>query len=188
MIPTTSQTVVLAPYEVRPLAVSGMVFSCALATAQFLISFDGQGYIPMQQGWTMDNRPNIFRSINLQNPTAVQITVTFYAGASAMFYSPPTTLALVTNAPTYLKGSGIVAIGAGASQTFNGVDAGKNRKQIIVTNLDAVNALYILDAANNIVLPVFAAESKTVELSGLCKVNNPNPAPVNAVVGEVFYA
>jgi hypothetical protein len=188
MIPTTSQTVVLAPYQVLPMAASGMVFSCAQATAQFQISFDGQGFIPMQQGWTMDNRPNVFKSIILQNLSAVQITVTFYTGASAMFYSPPVTLALVTEAPTYAKGGGIVAIGAGASLSFTGLDGTKTRKQIIVTNLDPTAELYIQDGAANVLLPVFAGESKTVELSGACKVNNPNGAGVNAVVGEIFYA
>jgi hypothetical protein len=54
--------------------------------------------------------------------------------------------------------------------------------------MDAAAALYIQDANANVVLPVFAGESKTVELSGMCKVNNPNGAPVNAVVGEIFYA
>jgi hypothetical protein len=188
MIPTTSKSVTLAPYQVLPMAVSGLVFSCAQASAQFQVSFDGQGFIPMQQGWTYGPSPTPFTSLIFANNTGVQITVSFYAGASPLNYSPPTTLALVTGAPTYSKGGGIVAIGAGATVAFNGVDNGKTRKQFLLTNMDAAAALYIQDANANVVLPVFAGESKTVELSGMCKVNKPNGAPVNAVVGEIFYA
>ena len=136
----------------------------------------------------MDNRPSAFKQIVFQNPTAVQITLEFYAGASALFYSPPTTLALITQAATYTKGSGVLNIGAGAVLAYTGVDGTHTRKQIIVTNLDAAAALYLCDNAGNLLLPIFAGESKTFDLSGACKLANTNGAAVAAIVGEVSYS
>lgn len=188
MIPTTYKTIVLAPWQVLPMSVAGTVFSCAAADATFQVSFDGQAFIQVQQGWTYGPSPAAFKQLVFQNLTAVQVTVTFYAGATPMFYSPPTTLALVTDAPTYAKGGGIAAIGAGAVVPYTGLDGAHRRKQIMVTNLDAAAALYLQDGNGNILLPIFAGESKTLAISGSCKLSNPNGAPVSAVVGEVFYS
>ena len=189
MIPTISKSVVLAAYTVLPMSIRGSVFSCAAADAAFKASFDGEDYIDMQQGWTMDSRPTVFNKITFYNPSARQVAVTFYCGSSSMFYSPPVTLALVSNAGTYLKGSGIQAPARNSTTPYSGVDGTKNRKQFILTNMSGEGmTLYINDADGNLVLPVFDGQSRTLEISSMVKLENPNGVPVNCVVGEVFYA
>lgn len=187
MIPTTSKSFVLAPYQVLPVSVRAAVFSCAVASAEFQISFDGGEYFPMQQGWTVDNRPNLFSQITFYNPTGTAITVTFYAGASAMFYSPPTTMAVIKNAPTYVK-AGAYSIGAGETFDFNGLDGVKVRKQIIFTNLDDSVDLDVLDAAGSGCATVFPRSAWTVEASGKVSLKNNNGDDVTIRVAEIFYA
>ena len=182
------KSITLAAMEVRPVSVTGSVFSCLTATLQFFASFDGGPFIPLQGGLQIDNQPGLFNSVILQNKSLVPLTLTFYCGTCAVTYSPITVNVTTTEAGTYAKGGGIVAIGAAATLTFNGVDGGKTRKQFILPNLDAAVLLYIQDANANLLLPVSAGQSYTVALSGVCKVYNPNGAPVNAVVGETFYA
>jgi hypothetical protein len=189
MIPTTAKSITLAPYQVMPVTVSGKVFSCSATSNSFLLSIDGGEYFPMRQGWTIDYRPDTFNTLTLYNNTATQVAATFYVGASAMFYSPPNTVAIVTNAPTYAKGSGIMALPGYGEQTYSGLDGANVRKQMIVCNMDAGGAMIcIRDAAESIFMPIMAGESKTFECSGLLKLLNPNGGAVNVVVGEIFYA
>jgi hypothetical protein len=182
------KSITLAAMEVRPVSVTGSVFSCLTATLQFFASFDGGPFIPLQGGLQIDNRPGLFNSVILQNRSLVPLTLTFYCGTCAVTYSPITVNVTTTEAATYAKGHGIIAIGAGASLIYNGVDGGNTRKQFILTNLDGAVMLYIQDANANLLLPVSAGESKTMAISGVCSVYNPNGGPVNCVVGEIFYA
>ena len=184
MMTLAQSSVTLKAGEVRPIAVTASVFSCASADAPFNISFNGGAYIPMQAGWMVDNRPNLFTSIILQNPSLSPITIAFYATTCAISYSPVTNLVTSTNAPTYVKGTGVTNANAGQ---FNGTDpvTGKKRKQIIVTNLDTVQALSIGDSLGNQLGQISAGNTWTVETTGYMIVDN--PYGINWCVGEVFY-
>jgi hypothetical protein len=184
MMTLAQSSVTLKAGEVRPIAVTASVFSCASADASFNISFNGGAYIPMQAGWTVDNRPNLFTSLILQNPNAVAITIAFYATTCAISYAPVNSQVINTNAPTYINGTGVTNASAGQ---FNGTDpgTGKKRKQIIVTNLDAVQVLVINDSLGNQLGQVPAGTTWTVETSGFVIVDN--LYGINWCVGEVFY-
>ena len=182
------KSITLEANEVRPVAIGGKVFSCLTSTGQFFVSFDGGPFIPLQGGVQIDNRPEQFTSMLFKNLTSGPITLTFYCGSSPVNYYPVTVNTTSTNAPTYAKGGDILNLNGGATIAFNGVDNGHNRKQIIVTNLDAAAALYLRDTSHKTLLPVLAGESKTVELSGACELYNPNGGAVSYCVGEIFYA
>ena len=189
MIQTTSKTITLAAYQVLPMAITAGVFSCAAATAPFNIAFDDGEFIPMQAGWTMDARPSTFERIILQNTSAQAVTITFYAGNSQLLYSPVQTAAVISNAGTYTRGTGIVQT---TPNTFNGLDsttfAGltKLRKQIVITNLDATNAITVQDGSGKQMAQIAAGQVWTVESNATFVVIN--PYGVNYCVGEIFYA
>lgn len=61
------------------------------------------------------------------------------------------------------------------------------RKQIIVSNLDQVNNLFLKDENNNYVCAVFPLTSITIPVSGPIKVVNENGSPVNVCLSEVWY-
>lgn len=183
------KSVTLAPLEIRPISVTGSVFSCLTSTVQFLASFDGGPYIPLQGGLQIDNRPNLFKSVIVQNRTNAPLTLTFYCGTCMVTYSPVTVQTVTSDAPTYPKGYDEQALGGGQAIAFTGVDRGHSRKQIIIHNLDAANKLQLLDANDgNAFLDILAGETKTVGLSGPCWLYNPSGGPITYCAGELFYA
>lgn len=180
------KSVTLQPMEVRPISVTGSVFSCLTADAQFWGSFDGGPFIPLQGGIQIDNRPSLFTSVTLQNKSLVALTLTFYCGTCAVTYSPVTVQTTNTNANTYIKGSGVKA----AATTFQGIDtANQNRprKLIAVSNLDTSgNLLDVQDGNGNLLFRLASLETKALETKDVIIV--PDPLGLNFCVAEVFYS
>lgn len=141
----------------------------------------------MQAGWTLDARPAAFKTIIFQNTLAVPITITFYAGNCSLTYSPVLNASVVTEAGTFTKGTGVINA---TPNVFNGQTtvAGvvKTRKQIVITNLDAANALVVNDANGNEIAQIAAGQVWTVESSGSFTIVN--AYGINYCVGELFYA
>ena len=179
------KSITLAALEVRPVSVTGSVFSCLTSTGQYWASFDGGPFIPLQGGIEIDNRPSLFTSVILRNVQATPLTLTFYCGTCAVTYSPITVQVVNSNAPTTPRGGGVQALGAGAAVAIP--DTGSKRKQIVFSNLDDTALLYVQDAAGNTLGPVLASDTVTLESGGAFKLYNPNGAPVNYCVGEVYY-
>lgn len=174
----------LAPYEVRQVSVTGSVFFVLTATATFYVSIDGGPFLPFQAGIQLDNRPNLFNTVVLQNQSAVPVTLNWYCGTCAVGYSPVTVNVVSSNAATYTKGTGVLADDA---HVFNGLDGSKVRKQFVITNLDlGGNTIYLQDANGNVLAGVPALTAWTCETGGTFKVSNANH--VNYCVGETFYA
>jgi hypothetical protein len=191
VISTSFQTVTVQPFQVMPKALAGSVFFCLTATAPFNVSFDGSPYMEMVAGMELDNRPNTWSSVTFQNLSNQAITINYYVGNCAISYSPTTVNVVVTDAPTYSLGTGLLnaeITRPPATPAYPGYDATNGnapRKQIIITNLDATNAVTILDAEGNVFASVPAGQAWTVESSAGFSVLN--PYSVSYIVGEVFY-
>ena len=189
MIQITSKSFVLQPNQVLPMSITGSVFSCAAATAPFLIQFDAKEWIPMQAGWTIDARPQTFTQIIFQNQTSLPISISFYAGNASLTYSPGEIDVVVTNAPTFTIGD---AVAAGASKAFAGTTtangAVKARKQIIVTNQDAAVTVTIMAGNGDYFAEVMPGQVWTLETNDTLTVVNPAGSSFQAQVGQIFYA
>lgn len=181
------QSVTLAGLQTLQVNVTGSVLSCLTTTANLKISIDGGPFIPIQGGIQIDNRPNLFTSIILQNPTTVAQTMTFYCGTCAVTYSPVTVDVDSTDWQTYTKGSGVLV--AVASKNFPGYDATNNyaqRRTIVITNLDTLQPISLQDGAGIAFAQIPAGQAWTADTDGSITVINTNL--VNYVVGEIFYA
>jgi hypothetical protein len=183
ILATTSVT--LQPSQVLPIAVTASVFSCASATESFNVSFDGGAFIPIVAGWSVDNRPHFFKSIILQNPNATAITITFYATTCAISYSPVTNQVVSVDAPTYTVGYNVISA---ITQLFDGKDWGNKqnqRKQIIITNIDATNPIQVADANGRVLAQILAGQAWTAESNGGFTILNAYGC--SYLVGEIFY-
>ena len=89
--------------------------------------------------------------------------------------------------PTRLKASGTLSLAAGESHGYAGADAGKTRRQIIVTNLSSTLDLKLQTANGVNGLTVFPRTALTVETGADVIVYNPDGSTaVSYEVLEVF--
>lgn len=183
----TFKTITLAAYETRPFATTGSVFVCKTASAPFVMNFDGEEDFDMDQGWSIDVTPNLFRMIVFKNLTAAAVTISFYAGGSALSYSSQNTVILAKNPATYIK-AGALTIDPDQTITLSGVDGAKTRKQIVITNLENDTDLQVLDPANDVCATVLRRSAWTIETSGVLRIHNGNGIAMAINVAEVFYA
>jgi len=187
------QDITLDPYQTRTLDTSGSAISIEDASAPFMLSIDGEGEFEITEGYTINQSPDVFRFLQIRNPTASTLTVSLYIGSRYISYSRKSTEATITDAATYTKGTtlssgALPTIGAGASLTYTGLDGAKQRKEIFFTNGDDTAWLYILDANGKIIAPLPAAQTLAFKSSGAFTLFNPNGAAVSYCVGETFYA
>jgi hypothetical protein len=185
---TSNQQIILQPYEARPLAASGSVIDVDSADAPFLISIDGGEEFPLKAGYVLNRAPESFNRLVLRNPTAVVLGLSLYIGTSQVSVSRPTVL--VTNMPTYAKGSGQIVIPSdGTYVGFTGLDGVKVRKQFMVACQGVGTSIFICDAAKNGLAWVQYPGTWTAEVGGQIWLRTGNIG-VGSVgfVGEIFYA
>jgi len=189
MIPNlNTSVVVLAPGETRQFAVSGQFFFCTAATAPFSMSIDGGSYNTILAGIAFPTAQPFSRLL-LQDTSGSGCAITFMTGEAGIAYYPPSVTSITKGAPTYTKGSATIALGAGATWDFLGLDGANVRKQIVVTNLDgAAQILKILDKTGVIGATVYPQRGWTIETSGKVTVKNPNGGAINFEVLETFYS
>jgi len=173
--------------------VPGTVFRCIVAGGDFRVQPDNQVSMTMNSGRGFGAEgAEQFNRLTFFNDSAVAIQITFYAGFQS-FQSDQTVASVNASVSskdpsTYTKGTGILALDAGASDTYNGLDGAKTRKQIIVTNRDAAADLELQDNGANIGCNVKAGEKVTLVTNGVIKVKNTTGAPINYSVLETFYS
>jgi len=182
----TYKTVTLAAYETQRHAVSGTVFVCSSATAQFKLSFDGGEDVTMAQGWSV-NWSAGFRFLVFGNPSASAVTLSYYAGNAAMAYASNQTVITIKDPATYFR-AGALAISNGATLSLNGLDGVNVRKQIIITNLSANVDLDVLDPTGTKMATVIPRSVWTVETSGALKLQNNGGLQIDIRVAELFYS
>lgn len=182
--------VTLAAYETRALSVTGAMFFCRSSTAQFWLNIDGGEDFPLEQGFAFRTPDgNYWNNIVLKNRSATALQVTGYIGSSLVTYAPPVeqiNLA-VKLAPTILRPNAATNLAAGATLTLAGTYLGKNRKQIVVTNLSAAGDLQILDSAGTVGAIAFPRSAWTIETSDTVKVKNNTGLLIDLQVLEIFY-
>lgn len=165
----------------------GVFFFCASATSAFQMQFDAGTVFPANANFRISNantKNGSFGTITFYNTSANAITVAFYVGQAAVDYVFGGT---VREASSRNLGGGIVALGAGATLSVPGSNNGSQRKQIIVTNLDANNPVYIQDSGGNIMGAVFAQTPWTVASDAVFILKNTTANPINVIVGETYY-
>lgn len=181
----TFKTVTLAAQSVRIENVTGSVFICRDATAQFKMGFgDRSEYFPMQGGMGFRlEAGDYFSRITLQNDTNEAITLTYYLGQTEVLdYRLGR-----SNASTYLTGWAETSLDAGATESFAGTSGDDYRKAIVVTNLDGSSDLQILDSSDQVAATIPPGTAWTIECGGTIKVKNPSAGTVNVNVAQIWY-
>lgn len=153
----------------------------------FTVSFDGQAPVPCAAGLQIPS-DNEFANIIFTDLSGGGVAVTYLVSAKPVAFYPPQTSVITKDAPTYTKASSGQPLAGGASLNYTGLDGTKVRKQIVVTNLDAANPIYIYDGAPGPGAVVYPQRSWTIATGGIVKVTNPNGAGVNVFVLETFYS
>jgi hypothetical protein len=198
----------------------GSVFHCISATGSFRVSADNQAPVtlaagrgfgrPARQGTsTEDNQPtrNVpngnripgigWQRLTFYNTSGVGISVTFYVGYDAFVSDLGVNVETFTpsvsakDPSTYTK---VTTVAVNATTLFNGVDAGNQRKQIVITNPGATDPV----AGNTVDLLVSVGgttggnvppgTSWTIVTNGSVSVNNPAANAVVARILETFYS
>ena len=120
----------------------GKVLSVKSSTLPLTICFDGQDSdAACKAGRVFDYSPGGFTTVNLTNPNAVAVTITFYIGDAAVTYAPDDNAN--SNAQMIPLGNMGVAIGAAAA---GGLPACDSTGFLLVTNAMAL-ALPGVDSA-----------------------------------------
>jgi len=136
-----------------------------------LTKFAGQG-----------GQPAGFTTIILQDTSGAQNTINFITANAAITYINPNATYFQKDAPTFPKGSGVLATDA---VVFSGVGPqGQQRKHFTISNLDAGTTIHVTDGTNA-GLAVPPGQSRILATSGSLKISN--PTLVNWEVLEVFY-
>lgn len=188
-----TQTITIPAQGAISLSIQGRVFACISTTGDYAVRFDAGSKVSCTGGRVYGSPTGKkYSRITFYNDSANAIDTTFYAGFEAYSANFPVVSSTVVttgkDASTYTKSHNSTSLAAGGTWTFNGVDNGKQRRQIVVANNDSSAVLQILDNANNIGGYVQPLTSWTIATNGVVKVKNPTANPVNAAVLETFYS
>lgn len=153
------------------------------------IRIDGQPFIDAKQGTGLEvGLGSAFEWFEVWNTSSTDIVVKAYVG----FARYVDQRLAVVDAQTEADGWSGSSIAATTAVDFSGVGTGahigRQRRSFLISNADASLPLQLRDAAGHVVLIVFAGTSITLPISGFVRVYNPNPSPVAAYVGELWWA
>jgi len=166
---------------------AGVFFYCKSATAPFQMQFDAGTVFPFDTGFKIRNPENIrgaFQTITFYNPTANAILINFYVGSAEVDFVGGGAIKEVSSRAL---GSGLLTLEAGDIWDIPGISGGSQRKQVVITNLDAAAPLVILDGDGAVFGAVFAQSPWTVPTDANLKLKNNTVDPINFVVGELYY-
>jgi hypothetical protein len=172
----------------------GKVFACLTTTADFQIRLDDGNVETVSTGTVLgDSTSQPFRTIYFLNSSGNDIVVTFTISNNAI--NPAVlnnigsiTIAAVKDASTYTKAFAAALIPAGQTVTFNGLDVTRQRRQIVIQNLDAASALSIQDNALYEGFSLAAGRVITLATNGSIKIKNNTLADIACNVLETFYS
>lgn len=169
-------TVIVPPGQIVPYNCTGAMFVCKEADGTFYMSFDDGEFFPMEVGLGFRLQgADSFRKLSFRNDSASIISIQFYAGVGEMKDARLNTVIdrLVVvglkDLTDYVVGTGTVPVPPTVSINFPvyllGTNAGKQRKQIAVTNLSDTSWLFILDAALALLSAIPPTQTWTVQSS-----------------------
>lgn len=173
----------------------GRFFNCISASAAGVVVYSGPvfGEVPIATGRRFGHEQAVaWRSLTFRNTTGADIDVHYYSGLQpyqseqnvAEITTPVVTT--VKDAATYTKDG---SAPANATTTFNGLDAGKTRKQIIVANDEPIAGGQTIRVKSNAGtgIPLGPQEKFTLITSGTVRVTVPAGAQPAQVL-ETFYS
>lgn len=164
--------------------VTGKLLYVKAATQQFRIRVDDGDEFPIDAGAIL-RFPFTFRKLLLVNPNATADAVQFYTGDAIVDFVGSEQ---VRNRGSDLKPSGIIEIAGGSAyETFLGTWLGRQRKQIIVTCLDANNPVYVGAVTGSALAPCYPTRPWTVETDSDLRVYNLSNDVIQVSVAEFFY-
>ena len=152
-----------------------------------MVKLESAGAVRCAAGSGLDCEDGaFFEYAEVSNPATYEITVLVYVGFAA--YNERRAASVDAN--TVLIGQPITTIAANTKVPFTGAPTGNlvRRRQIVVSNLDAANPLYILDENDNLCAACFFGTSITLPTSGPLKVFNNTAAPIPVCISEIWYA
>ena len=170
------------------------VFACLTTTADFQVQFDDGGLETVTGGVVLgDHSSHGYRTIIFYNTSGNDIAVTFTfsnntVNPAILNSIGSITVAAVKDASTYTKGFAAGKINANSTVTFNGLDGAKQRRQIVIQNLDAAAVLSIQDNAAHEGISLAAGQIITLATNGVIKIQNATGGDINCDVMETFYS
>lgn len=93
----------------------------------------------------------------------------------------------MANPNTRIEGQGILSLAASANIIIRSKNRDADRRQFVVSNLDASLILYIAGTNGNEALPIFPQQTVTLETDAEFMLKNMNAGgPISYVVGELY--
>ena len=171
----------------------GKVFACLTTTADFQIQIGDDDLEDVSNGTVLgDPTRKPFGRIIFYNATANDIVATISVSNNTI--NPAVlnsvgniSVAAVKDAPTYVVCSSNALV-ANNSVTFNGLNNGRQRRQIVLQNKDNSTAIAVRDNSNNEGFALQPGAAVTLMTNGIVKLYNPGPGAVTYDVLETFYS
>jgi hypothetical protein len=157
---------------------------------------DNDRDLPWDVGTGPDsNELGMFETLTIVNPWSHPVTVEVIIGMGRVVDNrftlvPSRDFALpVYEANTVLTGYGATSIAANTKVAFPGTPILPivKRKSLIVSNLELVAVVYLLDENDNFAGAVFPRTSFELFCAGPVKVFNNTGSPVNVAISELWY-
>ena len=169
--------------------VSGNFIFITYATAPFRMRFDTEANFPLDTRGKVfhrnpDGSPKLFSSVTFFNDSADDISISYYVGGSEVDFSDG---APMREASSYSLGGGVETLEPDATRDIPGTNGGDQRKQLVITNLDAASPIVVLDGEGNVFGAVFAQRPWTVPTDADFTLKNNTLAAINFIVGQLFY-
>ena len=165
------------------------------ADYDFEMSLDGSSWFPMAQGEAFGPLPTkqdviYLRSLN-GNAQAITFRCSNVMNVNSrlnIIHDANQVLSVGAKIPaTYMVCSNY-NLAAGTEQNIIGVNAGNNRKDIIITNLDAASVLTVQNAVGGSGAVVWPQDNLPLETSDTVKIRNDTGAAIAVLILEIYYA
>lgn len=184
MTPLSYKAETLAANQPRRFNVTGQALYIKALTQQAWLRVDQDEEFPVDAGVIL-RFPRMFRELQFTNKNASAISLEFYTGdATVSFVGSETVRARGSD----LKPGSVALLNTDAKVTLAGTWNGRQRKQIVVTNLDDNASLYIkAKDDNNVCAVVFPRTAWTMETDADLDIYNGAAWGVSLSVAEFFY-
>lgn len=186
-------TLRLSPGQIDSVNAEGTNFWIVFAPVPVQIMYPGGEFGIYEQGSGLDNLPNgeTFKRLTVRNPSLGAIAVVIYVGGPLYRDSRLSIMEMRTRLAAWSD----TQLLAAETATFNGVtpaDGGNagyidlKRQSILVTNLDQLLNLEILDAAGTACGVIFPSKQIILPVSEGITIKNANGSAVSCFIAEIW--
>lgn len=186
------KSITIPAYGVLPHNIAGQIFVCTESSDRFEVQIDDGDRIPMELGLGF-RIVDGFTKLLFINEGATAITAEYYVGANEILDNRLNTLLerqilVGQKIPPTVIIPGDTNINAAQTLTYVGVNANRQRKQIVITNRDDTLDLTVQDSGGTAIATVFARTAWTIETNATIKLYNANGSALAINVLETYYA